>query len=95
MLDLWQALFSEAWQSLQMDLSPPDALMGHRALHISAQLAQQARAAAEGTGSCPSSYAPDMNLHSGLLNCASHHQQGMHISAATLPLNAFCCFVQG
>ena len=70
MLNLWQALFGEAWQLLQVDLSPPEALMGHSALHISAQLAQQACAAAEGTGTCPSSYAPDHNLQPVLLNCA-------------------------
>ena len=38
----------DAWQTLQLEPAPPDVLMGLKALHISAQLAQQASAAAQG-----------------------------------------------
>ena len=47
-----QALFQAAWQTAQMDLAPPDILIGHRALRISEQVAQQARIAMQGENTC-------------------------------------------
>ena len=47
-----QALFQAAWQTAQVDLAPPDILVGHRALRISEQVAQQARIAMQGENAC-------------------------------------------
>ena len=50
---LCQALFQDAWQAVQVDAAPPDVLIGHKALHISAQLAEQAQTAAQGLLAIP------------------------------------------
>ena len=47
-----QALFQAAWQTAQVDLAPPDILIGHRALRISEQVAQQACIAMQGESAC-------------------------------------------
>lgn len=63
-----QALFQDAWQALQGDMAHPDVLIAHKALHISAQLAEQAQAAAQGSPTsqpCPCSVALSRCWHNG------------------------------